>query len=97
MKTIIQNTDLYKNNYDIQTLIDNISALSLITILRTQHLTYEFCINYILNEKYQIIEEEKYIDIFDVCIHQKHLKAVMFINKYTELANNKDNKDYKEK
>ena len=88
MKKIIKNTDLYQNNYDIQTLIDNISSLSLITILRTQYLTYDFCINYLLNEKYQIIEEEKYLDIFDVCSHQTHLKAVAFIHKYTKLNTN---------
>ena len=90
MKQVIKNTDLYKNNYDIQTLIDNISSLSLITILRTQHLTYDFCIDYLLNEKYQIIEEEKYLDIFDVCEHQTHLKAVAFIHKYTEMENREE-------
>ena len=39
--------DLYNNKYDMQTLKENIYAVSLWDILKTQVLTRDFCVKYI--------------------------------------------------
>jgi len=46
--------DLYNNKYDRQTLKDNIYAVKLIDILKTQKIDVAFAVRYILNDKYQI-------------------------------------------
>ena len=76
---IINNMDLYNNKYNIETLEKNINKLDLNTILSTQILTVDFCINYIMNEKYQCFSEED-IDIFNILKKQKHLKFKDFID-----------------
>ena len=48
----INDQDLCKNKYDIDTLIRNINHLYIKTIVNTQILTSEFCVKYILDEKY---------------------------------------------
>ena len=48
----IDDQDLRKNKYDIDTLIHNINHLYIKTIVNTQILTAEFCVKYILDEKY---------------------------------------------
>jgi len=50
----------------------------LYAILKTQYLTKEFVVDYILNEDYQITEEEKYIDESIVIRYQPHLKIDLF-------------------
>ena len=46
--------DLYNKKYDRQTLKDNIYAVKLIDILKTQIIDVSFAVRYILNKKYQI-------------------------------------------
>jgi hypothetical protein len=75
----INNMDLYNNKFNIETLEKNIKKLDLNTILSTQILTVDFCINYIMNEKYQCFGEED-IDIFNILKKQKHLKFKDFID-----------------
>ena len=53
--------DLYNKQYDMQTLKENIYAHNIWDILKTQCLTKEFCVKYILNKKYQLTEEEEKI------------------------------------
>ena len=72
-KTAITNLDLYSFRFPNDVLEKNINFLDLITLLKTQTLTYEFILEYILNEKYQITPEEKTIDIYDVIHNQPHL------------------------
>jgi hypothetical protein len=73
IKTVITNLDLYSFNFPINVLEKNIDSLDLITLIRTQKLSYEFIIKYILNNEYQITPEEKTIDIYDVVNNQPHI------------------------
>ena len=50
--------DLYNNKYDRQTLKDNIYAVKMIDILKTQIIDVTFAVRYILNEKYQLDEND---------------------------------------
>ena len=72
-KTVISNLDLYSFRFPNDILEKNVNFLDLTTLLKTQTLTYEFILEYILNEKYQITPEEKTIDIYDVIHNQPHL------------------------
>jgi len=48
--------------------------------LKTQKLTCDFCIKYILNTNYQLIEEEEKITIGDVIKFQPHIsKYELFV------------------
>ena len=65
---------LQNNNYNINILKKNIYFISLIDIIKTQYLTNDFIINYILNKDYQLTEEENNITVDMVLNWQKHLK-----------------------
>jgi hypothetical protein len=66
--------DLYNNKYDRQTLKDNIYAVSLIEILKTQTIDITFAVRYILNKNYQINDCDQNITISDVLKYQHHIK-----------------------
>jgi hypothetical protein len=71
---IIYDADLRYKKYDIATLEYNINRLSLRTLLKTQKLTPEFCVKYILNsDDYASCDEDTYICEEDVLIYQKHI------------------------
>jgi hypothetical protein len=72
-KTTITNLDLHNFYFPINTLIKNIEHLDLTIIIKTQILTYDFIIKYILNEQYQKMAEEKTIDMYDITNHQPHI------------------------
>jgi len=65
--------DLYNNKYDRQTLKDNIYAVKLIDILKTQTLDVTFVVRYILNDKYQIDTEDELITLKMVLQYQPHI------------------------
>jgi hypothetical protein len=65
--------DLYNNKYNRQTLKDNIYAVKLIDILKTQKLDLSFTVRYILNKKYQINPEDEMITSHIVLKYQKHI------------------------
>ena len=65
--------DLYNKKYDMQTLKENIYAVSLWDILKTQILTKDFCVKYILNKNYQMLEEDETITVKDVIRLQPHI------------------------
>ena len=71
---MITDQSLLKIKYSIDILEKNIDDLSITRILRTQILTPEFCIKYILNEDYASCVEETYICDIDVLHHQPHIK-----------------------
>jgi hypothetical protein len=50
--------DLYNNKYDRETLKNNIYAVKLIDILKTQIIDVKFAVRYILNVRYQIHEDD---------------------------------------
>ena len=72
--------DLYNNKYDLQTLKTNIYFVSLVDILKTQTLTAEFCVKYILNSDFQLSEEEDKLTIDDVKKWQPHILEIDLMN-----------------
>jgi hypothetical protein len=69
------NLEKPKYNYTIQELelIKNIDKLDLLSVLRNNKLSLNFCINYILNEEYQTTRKERDITIDTVANYQSHL------------------------
>lgn len=65
--------DLKNQKYPINDLIWNIYAIDFLEVLRTQHLTEEFTVDYILNKDYQKTEIEQRININNVLKYQTHL------------------------
>lgn len=65
--------DLYNNKYDRQTLKENIYAVKLIDILKTQKLDLTFIVRYILSDLYQFHEEDKKISTDMVMKYQPHI------------------------
>jgi hypothetical protein len=68
--------DLYNNKYDRKTLKDNIYAVKLIDIVKTQKLDVSFIIRYILNKKYQLNEDDD-ITAPTVLMYQPHITYEM--------------------
>ena len=73
--------DLYNNKYDRQTLKDNIYAVKLIDILKTQTLDVTFIVRYILNSKYQLDDEDQIITPQMVIKYQPHI-SYKFLKTY---------------
>ncbi len=67
--------DLKNQKYPINDLIWNIYALDLLEVLKTQYLTEDFAVDYILNKDYQMTEIEKRITIKSVLKCQTHLNS----------------------
>jgi len=65
--------DLYSNKYNRQTLKDNIYAVKLIDILKTQIIDVTFAVRYILNTKYQLDDEDETITAPTVLKYQPHI------------------------
>ena len=70
---ILSNEELYKKKYDYETLKTNIYVVSLLDILKTQKLTSDFCVKYILNKNFQFSKEEEDINIQTIKKYQPHL------------------------
>ncbi len=66
--------DLYNNKYDRATLKENIYALELIDILKTQILDISFIVRYVLNDLYQLTDKDKSINIDMVLKFQPHIQ-----------------------
>jgi hypothetical protein len=75
----ITKEDLYKNKFNLETLKANIYAVSLTDILKTQNLTADFCVKYILNPDFQFLDEDQNINIDLVKKHQPHILNDDFI------------------
>lgn len=65
--------DLYNTKYSREILKENIYALHLISILKTQKIDSTFATRYILNPKYQLLKEEQEITIDLVVLFQPHI------------------------
>lgn len=72
--------DLYNNKYDRKTLKENIYAIKLIDILKTQILDITFIVRYILSDLYQLTDEDKSINIDIVIKYQSHIQREELIN-----------------
>ncbi len=72
--------ELFKKQYDLKTLKENIYGLRLRDVLKTQKLTSDFCVKYILNTNYQICKEDENISAQDVLQSQPHIskKQLLF-------------------
>jgi len=73
MSIIITTDDLYKNQYDYETLKANIYAVSLFDILKTQRLSADFCVKYILNKDFQLLDQDKLITSDMISQYQPHI------------------------
>jgi hypothetical protein len=81
--------DLYSNQYDYETLKANIYVVSLIDVLKTQKLTADFCVKYILNTDFQLRDEEETITISMVKTYQPHILDIDFVNAIIRATNKK--------
>ena len=66
--------DLYNIKYDRKTLKNNIYAVNLTDILKTQILDITFTVRYILNDLYQLTDEDKSINVDIVIKYQPHIQ-----------------------
>lgn len=66
--------DLYNNKYDRKVLKENIYSVKLTDILKTQTLEITFIVRYILNDIYQLTDEDKSIDVDLVLKYQPHIQ-----------------------
>jgi hypothetical protein len=73
---------LHTTKFTMNALIHNIYLFNLVDILKTQELTEEFIVNYILNPKYQLTFEEKSITILDVLKNQPNINVNKFMRLY---------------
>jgi hypothetical protein len=85
----ITKDDLYRNQFDYETLKTNIYVVSLLDILKTQKLTADFCVKYILNEDFQFLHEEQLISIETVKKYQTHLSDIELVSALLRATNKK--------
>jgi hypothetical protein len=85
--------DLYNKKYDRQTLKDNIYAVKLIDILKTQTLDVTFVVRYILNSKYQLHDEDQTITPEIVLKYQPHIPSKSLIQEITYYNSDDDSVD----
>ena len=79
----INDYDLLPNKYDIETLTRNINHLYIKTIVNTQILTAEFCVKYILDEKYMTCIEDTYLIDFNYVLQkQPHITEAELREEY---------------
>ena len=67
----IQNIDLYKKQYSLEILQQNVMSLSFAIILQTQHVTPEFCVKFILNDDFYEGVEESYLYTVDYVLKKQ--------------------------
>lgn len=67
--------DLYNKQYDRQTLKDNIYAVTMLDILKSQKLDVTFVVRYILNTNYQFEDTDKAITFSLVLKYQPHISS----------------------
>ena len=87
---LLNDSMLRKKKYHIQLLEKNIHNLSMRTLLYTQDLTAEFCIKYVLNEKYASCVEDTFLSIGDVLNSQKHITRSSIYHAYNKVYCEKD-------
>ena len=85
--------DLYNNKYDRQTLKDNIYAVKLIDILKTQDIDVTFVVRYILNSKYQLDDKEEPITPNMVLKYQAHISRIDLFNEILRYDSDDDSVD----
>ncbi len=86
---LLNDSMLRKKKYNIQLLEKNIHNLSMKTLLYTQDLTADFCIKYILNEKYASCVEDTFRSMGDVLNAQKHITRSAVYQAYNKVYSEK--------
>jgi hypothetical protein len=76
---------LCRKKYDVDLLEKNINSLSIKTLLYTQDLTPEFCVKYILNDKYASCVEDTFIRVGDVLNAQRHITKKEIYDAFNKL------------
>lgn len=84
--------DLYNYKYDRQTLKDNIYSVKLIDIVKTQTIDVDFVVRYILNEKYQLHEDDC-VTTEDVLKYQPQIKFKELQDAFFNLDSDEDSID----
>ena len=84
--------NLYNKKYDRKTLKANIYNIKLIDILKTQKIDVTFAARYILNKKYQLIEEDNLV-ANDVLKYQPHITYDQLQKALIEYDSDKDSID----
>jgi hypothetical protein len=84
--------DLYNNKYDRKTLKDNIYAVKLIDILKTQIIDVTFAVRYILNKKYQFNDEDNLMSP-DVLKYQPHISYEQLQKAFLDYDSDDDSVD----
>ncbi len=87
---LLNDSMLRKKKYDIELLEKNIHNLSMKTLLYTQDLTADFCIKYVLNEKYASCVEDTFLSMGDVLNSQKHITRSSIYQAYNKVYCQKD-------
>ena len=82
---LLNDSMLRKKKYDIEVLEKNIYNLSMKTLLYTQDLTADFCIKYVLNEKYASCVEDTFLSMGDVLNAQKHITRAAIYQAYNKV------------
>jgi hypothetical protein len=72
--------DLYNKKYDRDTLKQHIYSLKLMDILKTQVLEITFIVRYILNNLYQLHDDDQYIKVDTVIKYQPHINKKELIS-----------------
>jgi len=86
---LLNDSMLRKKKYNIELLEKNIHNLSMKTLLYTQDLTAEFCIKYILNEKYASCVEDTFLSMGNVLDSQKHITRGEIYQAFNKLYSEK--------
>jgi hypothetical protein len=85
--------DLYNNKYDRETLKQNIYAVKLIDILKTQKIDVSFVVRYILNENYQLHHEDTIITEELVLFYQPHISKSSLLVELLSYSSDDDSVD----
>jgi phenylalanyl-tRNA synthetase alpha subunit len=86
---LLNDSMLRKKKYDIEVLEKNIYNLSMRTLLYTQDLTADFCIKYVLNEKYASCVEDTFLSMGDILNSQKHITRAAIYQAYNKVYSEK--------
>ena len=84
--------DLYNYKYDRKTLKDNIYSVKLIDIVKTQTIDVDFVVRYILNEKYQLHEDDC-VTTEDILKYQPQIKFKELQDAFFNLDSDEDSID----
>lgn len=85
--------DLYNKKYDRQTLKDNIYAVKLIDILKTQTIDVTFAVRYILAKKYYFHDDDTKITTSTVLRYQPHISAEALYQELVDYTSDDDSID----